>query len=323
MAWTLNLAPSSHQGNIADSERLKFYEQFLTSQIDTEDASSRLLAQLIVAELFSMMKPEHQVLLATGIISKIDRSVYMQNLANMREGGSLDASVTSEKVYSKPSHQKTAVLVQDAMMASLCDITLPSSMHSLTLQDDANNSSQSLAKIIYRICNSDRLPEDLAKASLQKLFTQLGHKCLIFLLSAALDKTEPLELRVASIRHVQAFITAHASAEGKLQTDFQCIVPALLVLLSEQEKKIREVTTFTLRLLRAGYGGPIKNVYGIDDIYGQTSEKIQILQPKDLTQYLDDIMASAVDINTDGAVVQTLHTRLLTAENHENKKSSS
>ncbi|KAJ9119655.1 hypothetical protein QFC22_003365 [Naganishia vaughanmartiniae] len=309
--------------NIADSERLEIYERFLVSQIETEDPSSRLLAQFIVAELFSMLKSVHQVHLATGIISKIDRSVYMQSLATMREAGGLDASVTSEKAYSKPSHQKTAVLVQDTMITSLCKVTLPPSIHTLTLQDDATNSSESLAKIIYRICNSDRLPEDHAKASLQKLFTQLGQKCLIFLLSAALDKAEPLELRIVSIRHVQAFITAHASEEGKLQSDFQCVVPALLVLLSEQEKKIREATTFTLRLLRAGYGGPIKNVYGIDDIYGRASEKIQILQPKDLTQYLDDIVASAADINTDGAIVQTLHTRLLTADNHENKKASS
>ncbi|KAJ9106770.1 hypothetical protein QFC19_003083 [Naganishia cerealis] len=311
------------KGNIGDSQRVDTYEQFLISQIDCEDPSSRLLAQSIVTDLFPVLKPEHQVRLAMGVISKIDRSPYMQNLVNIREAGNPDASVTSEKVYSKPSHRKSASLVQDAMMTSLCNVTLPSSVSSLTLEDNVNNSSQSLAKIIYRICNSDRLPEDCAKASLQKLFARLGQKCLVFLLSAALDRTESLDLRVASIRHVQAFITAHASDEGKLQSDFQCIVPALLVLLSQQEKKIREATSFTLRLLRAGYGGPIKSVYGIDDIYGQTSEKLQILQPKDLTQYLDDIMASAADINTDGAVVQTLHTRLLTGENHESKKVSS
>lgn len=247
----------------------------------------------------------------------------MQSLANVRDAANLDASAVMEKAYTKPSHQKTSALIQDALMSSLCSVTLPTSIRSMTLQDNIRDPAQALARILYRICNSDRVPEDRAKISLQNLFAQLGHRCLVFLLSVALDKSESLDLRVVSVRHIQAFITAHASGDGKLQTDFQCIVPALLILLTEKEKKVRDVTSFTLRLLRAGYGGIVQSVYGIDDIYGEATQSVQVLQPKDLMQYLDNIVASAADICADGSVVQTVHTRLLNAENNENKKASS
>jgi U3 small nucleolar RNA-associated protein 10 len=299
------------------------YEEFLISQVDSEDPSSRLLAQCIITELLPVSQPDQQVRLAFGVIGKIDRSVYMQSLANVRDASNPDALAVMEKAYAKPSHQKTSALIQDALMSSLCNVTLPASVRSITLQDNSDDPAQALARILYRICNSDRVPEDRAKISLQKLFTQLGHRCLVFLLSVALDKSESLDLRVVSIRHIQAFITAHASGEGKLQTDFQCIVPALLILLTEKEKKVRDVTSFTLRLLRAGYGGVVQSVYGIDDIYGEATQKVQVLQPKDLMQYLDNIVASSADICADGSVVQTVHTRLLNAENNENKKASS
>lgn len=309
-------------GNIAASGRFDAYEDFLVSQIDSEDPSSRLLAQFIVTELLPAVKPDQQVRLASGIIGKIDRSAYMQSLANARDGGDADVAVIMEKAYIKPSHQKTAALVQDALLSSLCTISLPTTIGCITLQDNSFDTVQELSRILYRICNSDRVPEDRAKSSLQNLFAQIGHRCLVFLLGVALDKSESLELRVVSIRHIQAFITAHAAEGGKLQTDFQCIIPALLILLIDKEKKIREVTCFTLRLLRAGSGGVVQSVYGIDDIYGDATRSVQILQPKDLTQYLDDIVASATDITADGSVLQTLHTRLLNAEHNESKKAT-
>jgi U3 small nucleolar RNA-associated protein 10 len=294
----------------------------LVSTIDSEDPSSRLLAQFVLTELLPVVKPEEQVRLASGILGKIDRSAYMQSLASARETNEGDASAIMEKAYVKPSHQKTAALVQDALLSSLCEINLPAAIRSITLQDSPSDSVQALPRILYRICNSDRVPEDRAKSSLQNLFAQLGHRCLVFLLGVSLDKTESLDLRVVSIRHIQAFITAHAAEGGKLQSDFQCIIPALLILLTDKERKIREVTCFTLRLLRAGSGGTVQSVYGVDDIYGDATRNVQILQPKDLTQYLDDIVASAADISADGSVVQTLHTRILNGEHNESKKAT-
>lgn len=244
----------------------------------------------------------------------------MQSLATVRDEGDADMTLIMEKAYIKPSHQKTAALVQDALLSSLSEVHLPSAIQSLTLQDNSADTVQALARILYRICNSDRIPEDRAKTSLQNLFAQLGPRCLVFLLIIALDKSESLELRVVSIRHVQAFITAHAAGGGKLQTDFQCAIPALLILLTDKKKKIREVTCFTLRLLRIGSGGVAQSVYGIDDLYGEATRNVQILQPKDLTQYLDAIVASAADISADSSVLQTLHTRLLNAQHNESKK---
>lgn len=135
--------------------------------------------------------------------------------------------------------------------------------------DKLSSSYKTFAYRLYAWANSDILPRSLATTLLQSLLIQVGDDALIFFASIWIDD-ESIALRVAALRHASAFIRAHAGTSG---SDFQLVMPAILVALQDPEPSVREVAVELLRCLDSATRIGGSNIYVLDTIYAGRSGK--------------------------------------------------
>lgn len=203
--------------------------------------------------------------------------------------------------------------------------------HSVT---EHTASYESFARLLYSWANSHILPSSLAITLLRSLLTQIGEDALIFFASIwTSDVTTAL--RLAALRHAAAFIQAHA---GESATDFQLVLPGVLIALQDETKLVREAGILVMRNILALLKNGAPAIYGLDTFYGSRSSQsildrlkdplkialdlVQLLKHADLQRYLEALLAISAEISIDPGRLSAAQTNFLGMSRGKNRKDS-
>lgn len=130
---------------------------------------------------------------------------------------------------------------------------------------------KSFTHSIYRYANSDYLHPAFAKILLRSLLTQLGEDALIFFASVWTSITSG-SLKTAALRHATAFVKAYTSG-----TDFQLVLPCLLIAFQDRDKIVRDAAKGLLRAVMGSIQGQPSSFYALDTFYGPRSSEFQFV----------------------------------------------
>lgn len=199
-------------------------------------------------------------------------------------------SINAHKlIYSKTSSSKCSNLLGSLLLISILSkfnsgkISQNKDICFLQTNDQINSNSNlfSLFRNIYSLTNNFKLNPTLAKTLLAMTFSSLGNSVLGFLtriFTSSADEGSSTLLRLASISHCSAFLKAFLpSKEGETETpsiDFQTIVPALLIALSDEKDQVRWKAIECLQIVKEinerckKQNGKVE-VWEYDRIYGE------------------------------------------------------
>jgi len=128
-----------------------------------------------------------------------------------------------------------------------------------------------LFRQVYTIANASPNVPVLASSILRSLFASLQDEALVFLAgvwSSSLSLMSP-PLKKIALLHAAAFLEAHVSEGDGI--DFQTVLPALLVSLTDQDRGVREGALNCIARIRLASEGQLKSVYRFDAIYGSSN----------------------------------------------------
>lgn len=172
-------------------------------------------------------------------------------------------------ISAKPSAPRTVQRATVALFAAIAKTTQSNKGDATWLSHEQSDFKTFVGEV-YTWANSDILPPALAKGLLRSLFMQLGEETLLFLASVWTQRSASLAIRTAALKHAGAFVAAHkGQTDG---TDFQLVLPSLLIAFSDTEKKIREAGISVVKAISAVNTGS-ENVYALDSVYGSKSSK--------------------------------------------------
>lgn len=224
----------------------------------------------------------HALLLLNKVLSNVNTGVAVYALAELQRfiprwpgfadvpRGELTSTEIAERLYSKPTTPKTLAALQDQCLSSLTTLIPAQQASKWTMSTDVTE-AQSLrlaVKGVYALVNSATLSRDMATQLLRGLFTSLGDRSLVFLADAWTDDKQPAEVRLAAAKHGLAYIEACAGPDGKSSTDFQMLLPAVIILLLDEARSLREVGIAFVKQAITSVDETIAEVFGINDIYG-------------------------------------------------------
>lgn len=174
-------------------------------------------------------------------------------------------------VYAKPDDLRTTSRAIVSLMASFCKFGKSSE---LSINWFAESPYKPLATSLYGHANSDILPPSLAKSLLRSLFATLREDALVFFASIWTDASQQSALQVAALRHATAFVKSYS-----VGTDFQMVVPSLLVAFTSQHKAVRDAASGLIKVINASASNETKSYYAIDTFYGKDSGEFSIIRP--------------------------------------------
>lgn len=316
------LVASKIADNVVKSASASSHIDFFLGQLAAADAHSRILAHLILAAL---IKNAGSVDVAIRVVEKL-RSIP-------GAFSSLDVVVDgqAEQIVVKPNSAKTTQRVRGALLLTLQSIK-PSSSSAIVWLDGSVRSPtdaqySQLCYLIYGIVNSAHVPPDLSTPLLRTLFANLRDYALAFLASvwtwtasAAHEETISEELKTAALRHAEAFLRAHVKPAGIEMADFQTIVPALLVACGSATLAAREAALNCLKLVSETLNDKPVTPYLLETLYGDASERIQILKATDVRQYIGILLEDRASILIDPTHTIVLHQQHLALVKGEDKK---
>lgn len=202
------------------------------------------------------------------------------------EAGSLDSSLL-QTVYAHPTVAKTVRQVQAATIVGVVQAVHPVKEASWTwLSASASDEAaliayRTLCTLIYRVAHTGSSTAGsaaLATSLLSTLFTSLVADDVLSFLAGLFTSSSPIELRLSALRDSAVFIEVLSSASEKKTVDWQIVVPALVVALSDSDKKIRVEALKVLEKVRdvvvAKEVTKVGSVYGRDKFYGASSCKL-------------------------------------------------
>lgn len=165
-----------------------------------------------------------------------------------------------QAISAKTDEAQTSRMATISLVSSFCTFRRPSDAR---VDWFGTSDFKTLSTILYRHANSDALPPTLARKLLQHLFAVLREDTLTFLACVWTDINTAEPLRVAALRHACAFAKSYA-----LGTDFQMVVPSVLVAFTAKNQAIREAAVALLKVVNRSASNETKNYYALDTFYG-------------------------------------------------------
>lgn len=274
--------------------------EFLLSQIEVEatelladepstvKASSELLALLVSAQLAGKMDKSHRLTFVVGIFDSLkaaqqglDAFTGTQAELILDEKTGALAPLVAQAIFARPQTNKTlrraraALLissiasVQHAKSASWIWLASPS-----TEADDTTSTYRSLITTIYRFAHTGTTlgASSLSTSLLRSLFTSLvTDDVLSFLASIWSSPSTPSALKSIALKDAKTFVQVQASPELKKPTDWQVVVPSVVVALMDKDKKVRSEAIGLLEVVQSTLPKITAHVYGRDKFYGASS----------------------------------------------------
>lgn len=247
------------------------YASLLIENLLSVHPSSRVLAQLALAQVIRSIKGDQQVSLALAALTSLEPHLTGLRLRSEIEIPTLPALL--EAISGKLDGAQTSARVAASLLASLGAVVKPKGAIDWLSEAPAPVDATSyklFARKAYALANSPSLHDNLARHLLRSLFTQLGKNALMFFASVWTDSTAAFTLRVAALKHATAFVGAHAVGTDGAKVDFQMVVPALVVAMHDAEQALRAAAIELLKLV-AQAPQEIVEVYGLDTLYGSRS----------------------------------------------------
>lgn len=303
----------------------------MISRLSDSDAHTRLSAHLILAVLLKRLdryNVDEAVGLGVAILAATDKALQNTALRSIEGAGDPMSSAFLGAIYSKPDDAQTARRATVSLLAAFREIRKLSAER---MDWFAKSDGRSLATALYRHANSDALPPVLARTLLQRLFTILREEALTFFASVWTDVEVATPLGVAALRHASAFVKSYA-----LGTDFQMVVPSILVAFTSTNEAVRESAVALLKVVNRSASNETKNYYALDTFYGTRSgqsfrasmsvallmfpDKVQLLKHGDLIRYLQALIPALDDISVDAARLAAVHATALSMNHGRGRK---
>ncbi|WWC65921.1 uncharacterized protein I303_108543 [Kwoniella dejecticola CBS 10117] len=295
--------------------------KFLISQIDSTNASAKLLSLLVLSQLMISAQGEKQMVLASQVLDhiKLRQSVSLREIEYSEDGVS---STLLDAIYRRPADPRTSHRAFLSLLAAMTKVHRPST--SITWLDGdievsgPKASYKSIANEIYAWSNSGSLPALLASSLLRSLFAQLGEDALLFFASIWTSQSSAA-LKTASLRHAFAFVSAYSGMKALQGIDFQIMVSSVVIALQDSEKSVRSAGVDLLKTMSVNAQNS-ENIYALDTIYGSRSDTVQLLKPSDRKKYLDTLVEASDESTLDNGRLKTVHTAALVIIHGKNKK---
>lgn len=129
-----------------------------------------------------------------------------------------------------------------------------------------------LQRSLYRLANSTAILPFVSGHIIKSQLANIGEDALKFLASLWLDQTKASfeASQLAALRHAAAFLEAHYASQRFV--DFQVVLPAILVAMSQSDRRIREAAFECIAaLIRLSQSKKPASIYAFDKIYGASS----------------------------------------------------
>ena len=248
---------------IASSDDQSAYQKLLLAQLHSSTSTGRLLAHLILGSLLQSFGAEASISLGVAILASLNKSLQTSTLRAVEHSEEPTSPAYLQAVYTKPDEPQTSRMATVSLMAAFCTFRRPSDAK---VDWFGASDFKILTTTLYRHANSDALPPTLARKLLQHLFAVLREETLTFLACVWTDVSTSEPLRIAALRHACAFAKSYA-----LGTDFQMVVPSVLVAFTAKNQAIREAAVALLKIVNRSASNETKSYYALDTFYGAQS----------------------------------------------------
>lgn len=304
---------------IASSGDIGARVDILVATLTSPSRNARFLAALTLAQLVASAGG-YQHIVAARSLAALEVFLAGQALRDVEDIETPLADSLIKAVVSKPLAPKTQQRVYLALLTAA--VAVPPSLNtSTTWLGDVDASStegqtRAAAQALYRWANSANLSSAVAKHLLHSVFAQLGEDVLVFLASVWTHPASISTLRVAALRHAEAFVKAYTAKA----TDFQLIIPATLIALQDESKPVRQAAATLLSTIAATPQSSSAEIYALESIYGSRSDLVQLLKPSDLTKYLETITRALDEMVVDAGRLSLVHGQTLDLQSKNGKK---
>jgi len=248
--------------SLSTSGALARYQAALVERLQSTVHTTRLMAHLVIGRLLETLPGDQTVDLGIAVLTAIDNSLR-STLHDLDYSEESLSETYLRSIYNKTDDPKTMSRATISLMASFCKTSRPDVG---TVNWFSKSAQSTFATTLYRHANSDALPQALARNLLRSLFASLREDALVFFASVWTDVDQLAGLKVAALRHATAFVKAYA-----LGTDFQMVLPSILVAFTSSNGAMREAAVALLRLVNRSASNETKNYYAIDTFYGEST----------------------------------------------------
>ncbi|BEI90452.1 uncharacterized protein CcaverHIS019_0305220 [Cutaneotrichosporon cavernicola] len=292
----------------------------LVATLTSVSRNARFLAALTLAQLVASAGG-YQHVVAVRSLAALETFLAGQALRDVEDIETPLSDNLIKAVVHKPSAGKTQQRVYLALLTSA--VAVPPSPNILTtVLGDVDASSPEgqtriIAEALYRWANSSNLSTAVAKHLLHSVFTQLGEDALVFLASVWTNPEIISALRIAALRHAEAFVKAYTSAKS---TDFQLVIPATLIALQDEAKPVRQAAAALVRAISATPQSSNADIYALESIYGSRSGLTQLLKQSDLTKYLETITRALDEMVIDASRLALVQGQQLDLQSKNGRK---
>lgn len=293
--------------------------KFLLDQTASQNDMVRAHALFIVSKFLAEIGPAVQPFVLSELNKIIPRWPVYEDVE-----AALKPTEIADRMYSKPTQAKTLAALQEHCLTGIRHMKLAPAIRHWVMPSDLNELEpvRTALKGIYSLVNSNTLSPATARSILHSVFAKLRERSLVFLADTWTDERQPVDIRFCAASHGHAYLAACGDEHGKSRTDFQCLVPSVLMLLMEEEKSLREAGVALLKQIHAGMGNAIDEIYAVDDLYGPETAKVKLLQAKESRFYLETLLKEAAGLITDKDYLTIIHGRLIHPATAENKKAA-
>lgn len=223
------------------------------------------------------------------------------------------------------------LLMGHALVALATSLRLEpaSPAHLVGLGDISGASSPhlALARSLYAWANGDTAAAPIARSVLAVLFGLLKESTPAFLAGIWIKHDGDARLATTALKHTRAFLSAHASYKATSATDFQTLVPSLLIAAMNDAVSVRREAVENLRLVtQLAKNGCSEDaaagaaVWGYDGVYGPGSEDLKYLDCPSTYRFCFELETHAEALVSDGDYLPALLGGALTTAKGQDKK---
>jgi U3 small nucleolar RNA-associated protein 10 len=273
--------PPPFTDNLLVSANITSLLSFILQQAKSALPPARIFAHLILAHLLVKAKPDLQLALSYDVLACASGAVAndIESALNKHDQLSeglilnVDDPTLLDKIYTKCSHGRTAVWMAEALIGTLASIRRPDSPIFWLVpgahEDSVKQQYRRFAASLYAVVNLAGLSPGMSTNLLRALFWNLGEDALLFLASVWTESSVDIGVRCAALRHGQAFILACIGE--KTRQDFQCVLPSVLAVLSDDSQELRRSAIGMIEAINKNVEEKSPRVYALERVYGSSS----------------------------------------------------
>ncbi|CAO1622695.1 unnamed protein product [Sympodiomycopsis kandeliae] len=294
---------------------------FLFSQVQDSTSnlsvtsSGKALALLTLGALLRLVQANR----FSSIAQRLLRDSRTASLAIPSSAPAIKAQATAEMwsfVHDHTARAHDFLLARALLdMTSSLQLSTSNAAHLLGIGELASPSTDShvaIARGLYQQANSDSQNVIAGRELLAALFSQLGESAATFLAGVWIQNGQGNEmLSLAALRHLRVLLSAYSSDASLQCSDFQALLPTLLLATANEHVNVRKEAAQCVRLVtqlaKAGAEKPSQaQIWGYDGVYGPGSEALKYLDCPSTYRFCFEIMQHADALVNDADYLSAL-----------------